>query len=80
MPEPSEKNGMDGDNQRTGPIRMWLPKEVVLVVLGEDHLGRRIMKRGTKVFIERALFTGRQWKGAEEMDDETDEPYLLGLL
>lgn len=52
MPEPSEKNGMDGDNQRTGPIRMWLPKEVVLVVLGEDHLGRRIMKRGTKVFIE----------------------------
>lgn len=23
-----------------------------------------------------ALFTGRQWKGAEEMD----EPYLLGLL
>lgn len=26
------------------------------------------------------LFTGRQWKDAEEMDDETDEPYLLGLL
>lgn len=49
MPDPSEKNGMDGDNQRTGPIRMWLPKEVV--VLGEDHLGGRIMKRGTEVFI-----------------------------
>lgn len=53
MPEPSEKNGMDGDNQRTGPIRMWLPKEVVLVVLGEDHLGRRIMKRNRGLHRDR---------------------------
>ncbi|WVQ78715.1 hypothetical protein IAT38_000802 [Cryptococcus sp. DSM 104549] len=49
------------------------PKEVVVV--GEDMLGRRIVKRGTEVFIEEPYFQGRQWQGAEELDDETDEPY-----
>lgn len=78
MKEPLWKNDMDEDNQRIGPIRMGRPKEVL--VLGEDHFGRRIVKRGTEVFIEEPVFNGRQWEGAEEMDDETDEPYLLGLV
>lgn len=50
MKEPLWKNDMDEDNQRIGPIRMGRPKEVL--VLGEDHFGRRIVKRGTEVFIE----------------------------
>nr|XP_031863017.1 uncharacterized protein CI109_001493 [Kwoniella shandongensis]KAA5530089.1 hypothetical protein CI109_001493 [Kwoniella shandongensis] len=45
------------------------------ITLGSDSLGRRITKRGHRIMIEEPRDTGRQWGGAEEMDDESDEPY-----
>ncbi|KAK8861495.1 hypothetical protein IAR55_002316 [Kwoniella newhampshirensis] len=46
-----------------------------LVDLGSDPLGRKITKRGLRIMIEEPRDLGRQWGGADEMDDESDEPY-----
>ncbi|WVQ74556.1 hypothetical protein IAR50_004157 [Cryptococcus sp. DSM 104548] len=40
-----------------------------------DGSGRRIIKRGRELIIQEPHVTGFQWHGAEELDDETDEPY-----
>ncbi|WVF66988.1 hypothetical protein IAT40_001731 [Kwoniella sp. CBS 6097] len=45
------------------------------VELGADHLGRMIVKRGNEFMIQEPSDQGRQWEGADELDDENDEPF-----
>ncbi|WVQ94627.1 hypothetical protein IAU59_001707 [Kwoniella sp. CBS 9459] len=46
-----------------------------LVELGSDHLGRTILKRGNEFMLQEPADQGRQWEGADELDDENDEPF-----
>ncbi|OCF39073.1 hypothetical protein I317_07143 [Kwoniella heveanensis CBS 569] len=68
----------------TGPVdavlaQSWNGKKRLArretVELGSDHLGRMIVKRGNEFMIQEPADQGRQWGGADELDDENDEPY-----
>ncbi|WVR03891.1 hypothetical protein IAU60_000890 [Kwoniella sp. DSM 27419] len=43
--------------------------------VGSDHLGRKIVKRGNVFHIQEPEDQGRQWGGADELDDINDEPF-----
>ncbi|ORY27448.1 pyridoxal phosphate-dependent transferase [Naematelia encephala] len=53
--------------------------EDLFEVLGEDHLGRSLVKRGRVFLIEEPVVNGHQWVGADELTDEDDEPFWISL-
>ncbi|ODN97412.1 hypothetical protein L198_03976 [Cryptococcus wingfieldii CBS 7118] len=62
-------------------IRRWRlvgskrPMRDLVLVNDVDGSGRRLVDRGGDLIIQEPQLKGFQWRGAEELDDETDEPY-----
>ncbi|WWC87773.1 uncharacterized protein L201_002665 [Kwoniella dendrophila CBS 6074] len=55
-------------------------RDLPIEEMGKDHLGRKVVRRGNEFEIQEPEDQGRQWGGANELNDENDEPFYHDSL